>query len=213
MHTDFQRFKNRNSEFTLFEAPPREKCWNYFLFTDFCDLSIPWKVDANFVPLFLCVVGKLCANFAGHLSRGSWKQFTFQLATFRYALCRSFELPGPCSHLWCGHASVSEVCKTKKGPPLEGTVCGKNKVFFFFLLVFYVNFWCVNLNLGQFLFFQWCLNGYCESMERKRSGLDRLINKPRHGGWSSWTSWGKCSRSCGVGVRFRFRQCNEPTWA
>ncbi|XP_043274016.1 A disintegrin and metalloproteinase with thrombospondin motifs 2-like [Venturia canescens] len=101
-----------------------------------------------------------------------------------YALCRSFELPGPCSHLWCGHTSVSEVCKTKKGPPLEGTVCGKNK---------------------------WCINGYCESVDRKRFGFDRLVNKPRNGGWSSWTAWGKCSRSCGVGVRFRFRQCNEPT--
>lgn len=45
-----------------------------------------------------------------------------------YKLCRSFDLPGLCSHLWCGHKSAHQVCKTKKGPPLDGTTCGKDKV-------------------------------------------------------------------------------------
>lgn len=45
-----------------------------------------------------------------------------------YELCRSLNTPGLCSHLWCSHKSTPQVCKTKKGPPLEGTICGKDKV-------------------------------------------------------------------------------------
>ena len=35
-----------------------------------------------------------------------------------------------------------DVCKTKKGPPMDGTECGPGR---------------------------WCVNGYCEPMSRKRS--------------------------------------------
>lgn len=31
-----------------------------------------------------------------------------------------------------------------------------------------------------------------------------------HGSWSSWGSWGSCSRTCGGGVQFAQRLCNNP---
>lgn len=31
-----------------------------------------------------------------------------------------------------------------------------------------------------------------------------------HGSWSSWGSWGGCSRTCGGGVQFAQRLCNNP---
>lgn len=49
-------------------------------------------------------------------------------------MCRAFDVLEPCSHLWCGHKNTSLVCKTKKGPPLEGTECGVNKVDFKIIL-------------------------------------------------------------------------------
>ncbi|CAH1372937.1 unnamed protein product [Tenebrio molitor] len=101
-----------------------------------------------------------------------------------YNLCRAFDIIEPCSHLWCGHVKSPLVCKTKKGSPLEGTECGFNK---------------------------WCWNGYCEDMEKKSSERIPIILNPQDGGWSNWGPWGSCSRSCGTGVQFRTRKCNNPT--
>ena len=33
---------------------------------------------------------------------------------------------------------------------------------------------------------------------------------PVHGGWSLWTNWAPCSKTCSNGTRFRTRQCNNP---
>ncbi|KAH1022499.1 hypothetical protein HUJ04_011892 [Dendroctonus ponderosae] len=99
-----------------------------------------------------------------------------------YLMCRAFDIIEPCSHLWCGHKDSPLVCKTKKGPPLEGTECG---------------------------FAKWCLNGYCSEIPQRPDQVPVLLN-PQHGGWSEWSLWGPCSRSCGVGVQYRYRNCDNP---
>ncbi|XP_054016241.1 A disintegrin and metalloproteinase with thrombospondin motifs 3-like isoform X1 [Hylaeus anthracinus] len=100
-----------------------------------------------------------------------------------YELCKSFDVVEPCSHLWCGNSNISQTCKTKKGPPLEGTLCGVSK---------------------------WCTNGQCQSATKKNLDLGIVLNKPKDGGWSSWSAWEKCSRTCGIGVQCRTRKCNKP---
>lgn len=100
-----------------------------------------------------------------------------------YEHCKTFDIEEPCSRLWCGNSNISESCKTKKGPPLEGTLCGTSK---------------------------WCIKGRCVSTNRKNFDFGVILNKPRNGGWSGWASWSKCSRNCGVGVQCRTRKCNKP---
>nr|XP_015195659.1 PREDICTED: A disintegrin and metalloproteinase with thrombospondin motifs 3 isoform X2 [Lepisosteus oculatus] len=93
-----------------------------------------------------------------------------------YKICTSFRTFDPCKQLWCSHPDNPYFCKTKKGPPLDGTECAPGK---------------------------WCYKGHC---------MWKNANQVRQdGAWGAWTRFGSCSRSCGTGVRFRTRQCNNPT--
>uniref|UniRef100_A0A8B9LLU8 SCO-spondin n=1 Tax=Astyanax mexicanus TaxID=7994 RepID=A0A8B9LLU8_ASTMX len=62
---------------------------------------------------------------------------------------------------------------------------------------------------------------FCSSPELSGSGLpcmgpDRqdqvcvLLPCSRDGGWSEWTSWTDCTKSCGAGVKSRRRECDRP---
>ncbi|KAG9349674.1 hypothetical protein JZ751_028122 [Albula glossodonta] len=50
-----------------------------------------------------------------------------------------------------------------------------------------------------------CLHGKCVDKTRKKQ-----YSTSNHGSWSSWGPWGSCSRSCGGGVQFAQRLCNNP---
>ncbi|MEE6460430.1 hypothetical protein FKM82_000966 [Ascaphus truei] len=92
-----------------------------------------------------------------------------------YKMCTAFRTFDPCKQLWCSHPDNPYFCKTKKGPPLDGTECAPGK---------------------------WCYKGYC---------MWKTTNQVKQdGSWGTWTKFGSCSRTCGTGVRFRTRQCNNP---
>ncbi|XP_059824920.1 A disintegrin and metalloproteinase with thrombospondin motifs 1 [Hypanus sabinus] len=52
---------------------------------------------------------------------------------------------------------------------------------------------------------KWCIKGRCVNQSSVKD-----YNTPVHGGWGMWGTWGECSRTCGGGVQYSFRQCDNP---
>ncbi|XP_032888275.1 A disintegrin and metalloproteinase with thrombospondin motifs 5 [Amblyraja radiata] len=50
-----------------------------------------------------------------------------------------------------------------------------------------------------------CLHGKCVDKTKRRYYLASA-----NGNWGSWGTWGPCSRTCGGGVQFARRHCNNP---
>ncbi|XP_065098908.1 A disintegrin and metalloproteinase with thrombospondin motifs 2 isoform X2 [Paramisgurnus dabryanus] len=44
-----------------------------------------------------------------------------------YMMCTAYRTFDPCKQLWCAHSDNPFFCKTKKGPPIDGTTCGDGK--------------------------------------------------------------------------------------
>ncbi|XP_053312790.1 A disintegrin and metalloproteinase with thrombospondin motifs 1 [Spea bombifrons] len=52
---------------------------------------------------------------------------------------------------------------------------------------------------------KWCMNGKCVDQADKKH-----YETPIHGGWGSWGPWGECSRTCGGGIQYSLRECDNP---
>ncbi|PSN56829.1 hypothetical protein C0J52_08265 [Blattella germanica] len=49
----------------------------------------------------------------------------------------------------------------------------------------------------------WCYNRMCVPIGERPEAVN--------GGWGDWNTWSECSRTCGGGIMFSERECNNPT--
>ncbi|KAG5215662.1 hypothetical protein JEQ12_001238 [Ovis aries] len=52
---------------------------------------------------------------------------------------------------------------------------------------------------------KWCVNGQCLNQTNREH-----FDTPVHGSWGPWGPWGDCSRTCGGGVQYTMRKCDNP---
>uniref|UniRef100_A0A3P9KTG9 ADAM metallopeptidase with thrombospondin type 1 motif, 2 n=1 Tax=Oryzias latipes TaxID=8090 RepID=A0A3P9KTG9_ORYLA len=117
-----------------------------------------------------------------HYSMNEQCRFDFGVG---YTMCTALQKAGqagtqyrtfdPCKQLWCSHPDNPFFCKTKKGPPIDGTMCGSGKH---------------------------CFKGKCVWLTPDIMRQD--------GNWGLWSEFGQCSLTCGGGVQFRTRTCDNP---
>ncbi|XP_050392915.1 A disintegrin and metalloproteinase with thrombospondin motifs 2 isoform X1 [Patella vulgata] len=91
-----------------------------------------------------------------------------------FNICNAFHAD-PCGVLWCSKRRSPSLCRTKRGPALEGTHCGRDKT---------------------------CIKGKCVYVGDL---------SPLDGNWADWSPWTKCTSDCGMGLRYRKRECNNPS--
>ncbi|XP_008984777.1 A disintegrin and metalloproteinase with thrombospondin motifs 1 [Callithrix jacchus] len=62
--------------------------------------------------------------------------------------------------------------------------------------------WADGTNCGEG---KWCINGKCVNKTDRKH-----FDTPFHGSWGMWGPWGDCSRTCGGGVQYTMRECDNP---
>uniref|UniRef100_H0V1Z5 ADAM metallopeptidase with thrombospondin type 1 motif 8 n=1 Tax=Cavia porcellus TaxID=10141 RepID=H0V1Z5_CAVPO len=97
-----------------------------------------------------------------------------------YRHCPNTSAQDTCAQLWCQKDGDEGVCHTRNGSL----------------------HWADGTPCGPGLL---CLDGSClpeEEVERSKAVVD--------GGWTQWGPWGECSRTCGGGIQFSYRECKNP---
>ncbi|KAM5245947.1 A disintegrin and metalloproteinase with thrombospondin motifs 8 [Ctenodactylus gundi] len=122
----------------------------------------------------------LPTDLPGHRALYKLDQQCKQIFGPDFRHCPNTSAQDICAQLWCHTDDAKPLCHTKNGS-----------------LPWADGTPCAPGHL--------CLDGSClpkQEVEKPKAAVD--------GGWAPWGPWGECSRSCGGGVQFSYRECTEP---
>ena len=109
------------------------------------------------------------------------------------------------------HAQSNYGQMFKETTSIFGMYCDKSKVSLrnLYIYIIFAQFPLLKLILKlkfTVVILEICFKMGC--VEASTAKLSRLVE--REGGWSQWGPWTGCTRTCGRGINYRKRKCDNP---
>lgn len=89
-------------------------------------------IPCGYCLFLLPVLGIYCYSsflMMAELHQSCWRCYPCAMPDSLLVCPLQYRTFDPCKQLWCSHPDNPFFCKTKKGPPIDGTMCGNGKVF------------------------------------------------------------------------------------
>ncbi|KAJ7392163.1 hypothetical protein OS493_013535 [Desmophyllum pertusum] len=155
---------------------------------------------------------EICVRIFERKDYFTWKNYLFCTPGDKRQLEMRWTDRYPLSHMLCTRIYVPEDSRGRsKGRWDDNYLCLPRDTGFPYRFV-----WSYAGKLPNLPCMRWFAKGGKDGWDRaylcakNASSSITVIDETINGGWSSWTSWNTCDKSCGNGTQHRIRRCDSP---